>query len=503
MRRKNIAIILSLIVILGGFLRFYKLDSEGIDVVELCSLQMSQRDLSGGFFETIAREKHAPIYYIILQFWLRLFWSSEFILRLLSVIFGVASIFLIYKVGEVLFNRELGLLSAFLLSVSNLHIFYSQYARPYSLLVLLVMISTFLFIKALNESKFKYWFFYVLLTTLVLYTHNFGVFVLLSQGTYFIIFITKFKNSVKKWLIAQIVIFLTYLPWVIRVFNQFSQSENIRWIPKASFPLIMQTFIDFSTGRYLGTHWLAAGVSESINTAELSVLLIFAVLFFLGVISVKRENLFLKEKSEIIFAILWLFIPMFFSFIVAFILFPIYVTRYILFTLPAYYILVAKGISNLRIKQIQVSILLMISFFNFFILKSFYAQPHRVEHFRESVRYIEEHIKENEVIFALGQGSSNGFLHYYSGVNEVVDFEISPRPRDKLLRFKKEIKDKDGIWLFSLNIEANDKLLPLMTKMIKKKYFKKSGKVFSGSSINYYVLEKKNNGKKIDPRDIF
>ena len=86
---------------------------------------------------------------------MQIFGQSEFSIRFPALIFGVLSIFMIYKLGKVLFNLEIGLLSALILAISPFHIHYSQEARPYSLLMVLSLISTYYFVKFIKSHHEK------------------------------------------------------------------------------------------------------------------------------------------------------------------------------------------------------------------------------------------------------------------------------------------------------------------------------------------------------------
>lgn len=52
---------------------------------------------------------YPPLYYFILHYWVALFGTSEVAVRLLSVLFGVLAIPIIYLLGRLLFKEEVGL----------------------------------------------------------------------------------------------------------------------------------------------------------------------------------------------------------------------------------------------------------------------------------------------------------------------------------------------------------------------------------------------------------
>ncbi len=82
-----------------------------------------------------------PLDYIIVHYWTNLFGTSEFAVRFLSLIFGVLTIPMIYLLGRRVFNEEVGLISAFVLAISQINTQYSQDTRMYSMLLFLALLS--------------------------------------------------------------------------------------------------------------------------------------------------------------------------------------------------------------------------------------------------------------------------------------------------------------------------------------------------------------------------
>ncbi|RKY36518.1 MAG: hypothetical protein DRP78_03400 [Candidatus Omnitrophota bacterium] len=133
--------ILASIIVLGAFLRIYNLGAESLWYDEVGSIDQATRSLPVLF----SKFHLSPLYFVLLKYWMRLFGASEFVLRLPSVLFGVGALFLIYKIGQMLFNTRVGLLSSLILAISPFHLFYCQEARHYSLFIFLTLLSNFFF----------------------------------------------------------------------------------------------------------------------------------------------------------------------------------------------------------------------------------------------------------------------------------------------------------------------------------------------------------------------
>src|SRR4030067_2169863 len=102
LRTKSTYFILGLILITGFLLRIHKLSSQSIWLDEAGSIYHSQQN----FIHAITFKDSTPaLYYVLLHFWIMLTGTSEFSVRLLSVFFGTASLFIIYLLGAHIFNK--------------------------------------------------------------------------------------------------------------------------------------------------------------------------------------------------------------------------------------------------------------------------------------------------------------------------------------------------------------------------------------------------------------
>ena len=151
-QKKKVYFWLFLIILLGIGLRFYNLSAESLWTDEMVSLMHTQRSNDLEIIDSVTNmELMPPGYFLILDRWINYFGNSEFSLRFLSVLFDSLSILLVFLIATKLFNKKIGLISAFLLATTMLQIVYAQEARPYSLFGFLVLLSTYLLILAFDN----------------------------------------------------------------------------------------------------------------------------------------------------------------------------------------------------------------------------------------------------------------------------------------------------------------------------------------------------------------
>ena len=82
-----------------------------------------------------------PIGYVLIGVWVKAWGVSEFTARFLPAIVGAVTVPVIYWVGRSLFTPRAGILAAAFLTLSSFHLFFSQFARYYTLLMLLSLLA--------------------------------------------------------------------------------------------------------------------------------------------------------------------------------------------------------------------------------------------------------------------------------------------------------------------------------------------------------------------------
>ena len=128
MKNKNIFIILLLILLVGLFLRVYKLGDESFWTDEAATVYTTQQKASEIIDDIYTTTRHAPeyfesggtppFYFLVANYWTKIVGLSEAKLRFLSVIFGIISIYFIFLIGKMIFDCKVGLVSAFILSIN-------------------------------------------------------------------------------------------------------------------------------------------------------------------------------------------------------------------------------------------------------------------------------------------------------------------------------------------------------------------------------------------------
>ncbi len=182
--------------VVGFVLRRYHLGNESLWFDEADIVAQARQPLST-LIDGFARAgENGPLYTLMLHYWLAfeshvpgaarlmnfLFGSSlEAHVRGLPMLFGTAGIPAIFVFAKRIGGLSLGLISAALLTINPFHLWYSQDAKMYSLLVLMTIVTSILYIRALESNSILSWAAFILATWVMLTAHSLAGLVLLAQ----------------------------------------------------------------------------------------------------------------------------------------------------------------------------------------------------------------------------------------------------------------------------------------------------------------------------------
>ena len=161
----------------GAVARFSTLSVQSFWLDEAVTHQLVTRPFGSMLSAIPHSESTPPLYYVLAWPWVRVFGAGEAGLRSLSALLGVATIVLVAIAARRLAGDRAGLAAAALAATSPLLIWYSQEARAYALLVMLVAAS----LVCLQRERYGAW---ALTAVLALATHYFALFVIVPQAAW-------------------------------------------------------------------------------------------------------------------------------------------------------------------------------------------------------------------------------------------------------------------------------------------------------------------------------
>lgn len=409
-----------LVIMLGAALRFYDLGAESYWYDEVIMLNLAGGDLESILVE--AQDGRSPVYVLLAHFGAQVFGTSETATRFLSALAGIASIALMYAVGCQLFGKRVGLLSAFLMTISEFQIRYSQEYRCYSLFVLMTLFSFFFFVKALKDKKPSHFVLYVLASILLFYNHTFGVFVLVAQGLYFLLQWNRYEKVRGPWLLCQIFVLLAIAPGLLVALRKVitGTSGVMNWVPDPPLwlPLITVGRYVFPGRHYPGWGTLIAGMAFGL----------IGTLFFAtrqgkrqwlasvsGLVSATRD--LLNRSNELLLVACWLLCPILIPFVLSKIVGPMYTKKYTISASPALYLFLALGMITVREVVPEFVSLGLLAILIAPGLHEYYVWDIK-EQWREVAAYVEENTEQDDMVVLIDSERGvrrRAFCWYYRG----------------------------------------------------------------------------------------
>jgi mannosyltransferase len=171
-----IPVTLFAITAIGLALRCYRLGQNSFWTDEIASLQTASERFWAIPKAALRQDAfEPPLYFWLLHLIAAAFGDGETALRLLSVIAGALTIPLIWLlVWELSRQRQVALLAAAFLALNPLHLWYSQEARPYALMIFFGTAAFLGLSRALREPSLWRWTTFVVGSSLAMLVHAVG-----------------------------------------------------------------------------------------------------------------------------------------------------------------------------------------------------------------------------------------------------------------------------------------------------------------------------------------
>lgn len=474
-----------LILFVGLVLRLINLNQslwldEAINAVFVRSLNV--KDL---VFNYSLSDFHPPLYHILMRGWVLTFGSSEIALRMPSVILGVASIYVLYKIGKALFDEKTGLIAGTLLSVAPLHIYYSQEARMYMLAFFFAISSVYFFIMILKNDKLLNWIGFIVSTVLLLYSDYLPY---LMIPTYLIyLFISRrriSKSTAKSFIPAFLLIFICILPWFLVFPKQLANglsaaAASPSWSQVVGAPQLKTlavTLVKFTIGRisnnnnfYYALMFAPAGI--------------FVGLFFL--FSTFRTS---RLRSFLYF---WFFLPIILAFIISFFI-PIFSYFRLIFVLGAFYLIWASAINTVN-WTLPTRIFLIIAItINLGSSVIYLLNPKfQREDWKQATSYVSKNANKNSIVLFESTYTLAPFDYYN---NQSVEAKgaldsFSPQEEKVSQNVKNFTNGKNKVFLFQYLSQITDPKGLVFEDLSKAGYTNSKTKDFEGVGFVYEFIK--------------
>jgi 4-amino-4-deoxy-L-arabinose transferase-like glycosyltransferase len=317
----------------------------GLDALSLTSdecfsiyhAQMSPRLI----YQHLSTGNNPPLHEWILHYWMLWFGDSAFAVRFLSLIFSSLTTALIFVLGtqisaarseENAANSSTGLIASILFLSSNYSTFLAHEARTYNLTLFLGVLSTIAFIGALKSGKIKHFLIYGLIGGLLCLSHFFGIWILLAQGSFWLLWNKESRPALKSIIWAALGFGIAFGWYIPNLWYRFVDSASQgTWVNPAPWDAPY-----FTLWKYL-------------NTPIATILGMIIILWLFIRVALQKST---SQSNPTVKLILWLFaLPFFGQWLMSLDhpwSIPMFTERYASITLPFLCLMIAMGLSGLR-----------------------------------------------------------------------------------------------------------------------------------------------------------
>jgi hypothetical protein len=385
------AFLIATFVCISTLLRLQYLTSKSLNLDEGFSAFMGRADAASFKSFIVHGEVNMLVYYCLLRLVMHVA-TGEFWIRLLSVLFGVASVATVFLLAKRLFGRCAAIFASIFLIVHPAHIAISQGVRSYALVVLLISLSCLFFLRLLDPvPNGKDLLAYIALSVLAVYSHLFAVLVIIAQGAS-LLFLPRRLLPIRALLKAAAALAVLLSP--LAAFLILHGQPQAAWVPRLNVSDIFGTF-------YL----LALP-----NSRVFLYIVPWAIALWMGVVSPAGDN---ARRWPYLFLIAWLLVPISIA-VVASIFRPMLVPRFLAVSLPAAVLLAAAGVSKLA----ELSRWLAGAFIILILLQSlssvrFYFRNGLNEDWRGATAYAISHSQTDDRLIVLPAYARFAFDYYY------------------------------------------------------------------------------------------
>jgi mannosyltransferase len=455
-RRTVRTVVLILIVAGAAWLRFHAIAAKSFWVDEGASVAIARMDWYNFLRLLWRREANMTLYYVLLRGWIHLGGSEAFI-RALSVVFALLTIPVLYLLGKRLFGRRAAMAACILLAVNAFHIRYSQEARAYTLVVLLVTLASLCFVEAIERPERWKWSAYAIVSALAVYAQFYAVLVVVAHLAWWWKYQRMTPDNSRAEL-RRALIFFAALTAPIWIFIATTGAGPLRWLERPG----IQSLRDFISAMTGNAGWLLA--------------LFYVALAIRGA---RRERHHAPEPQPTVdnpnaFAYAWLLLPIIITLLVSLIR-PVFLPRYLIICLPALTLLAGAALVTLP-KLAGTAVLIGMTALSLQGTANYYARDFDLlrEDWRGATAYVTDHQQPGDaILFHANQGRMPFDYYaqlwkrpepviYFPGANRIVtwhDFMGSP----SLTTLNEAAKESRRVWLVLSHTNDADPATKLST----------------------------------------
>lgn len=327
-----------------------------------------------------ATDFNPPLYYLVLKMWMTVLGHSEIVLRSLSLVFAVFTVYISYEfiVGVMHVRSKWRYFYFILILFSPFLTYYAFEARMYSMLACFGTLSWYFLAKKNRRG-------YILATIAGLYTHYFMVLVLVSQALYIVL--TSRDAKRREALRIMGVAVAWFVPWILFVIAQKPPVSSQFWIVPPTSTTVMSSLAIMFTGF---EEWVFGPIGASLYLLQL--LIVVYILFALLIFQRKDGPI----RHRLILSALWTAVPMTLILLIS-PWKPLFLPRYLIFCCIGLNLFLIETLEHVS-KPLRTSLLFFLLLFCI-IFQQKQIKAREKQDVRTVIRIIKAQMRPADVLF--------------------------------------------------------------------------------------------------------
>jgi 4-amino-4-deoxy-L-arabinose transferase-like glycosyltransferase len=239
--------VLAAILFIGAALRIYGLDS-GLWYDEIVTLIESVRPPLREIVTHFPSQNDHLLYSVLGHISIGIFGENAWSLRLPAFLFGLLSLPIVYVLGVSVTSRFEATAAAALLAISYHHIWFSQNARGYTILLFCALLATHLLLRGLRTNQRSDFVAFGVVTALAAYAHLTMIIVAVAQALVVAAYLlasrngrpqaNAWTNAVSGFAFAGLLTVLFYLPLILDIRSFFAYPSETKKVATASWAIL-------------------------------------------------------------------------------------------------------------------------------------------------------------------------------------------------------------------------------------------------------------------------
>lgn len=355
----------------------------------------------------VAQDVHVPLYHELLHFWRIFAGDGVEAGRIFSLVFYLLCIPALYALGRLAYGRKAGLFAAALLALSPFMNWYGSEIRMYALFTFLVIVNQYFFVRIMRATEVdspaarRTWLGYALSAVFGIFTHYFFFLALASQAAYYLLRSRDFAAGTFRRLAATAALLLVLIsPWAWWVFHQGQASE-------ASPVLVAPTSVDAFNAF---AQFVVGFQDDHLNTVVLS---LWPIAVLLGFLALRKGR---PLAPETLYFMITVFLSVALAFVASVTIEPVFVSRYLIFTAPSLYLLLASLVATYPPRAAAIArtglVLLMLAGLS---IEMASADTPVKENYREAAQYLTQNAHAQDVVILSAPFTVYPIEYYYRG----------------------------------------------------------------------------------------